>query len=72
MPTPKPTPKPPSDAAKGLAEIAHSFDANLSDKNVDDIARGIDYNLSLGKYVNPKGRALKNWDEPVTTFSVPE
>lgn len=72
MPTPKPTPKPPSNAAKGLAEIARSFDANLTDKNIDDIAGGIDYNLTLGKRINPKGRALKNWDEPATPFSVPE
>lgn len=47
------------------------FDPSLSDKQIEDIAAGIDGNLKIGKYVNPKGQALKNWDEPATSFEVP-
>jgi hypothetical protein len=47
------------------------FDAALSDKQIEQIAEGIDYNLRLGNGVNRKGEALKNWDEPVTVFEVP-
>ncbi len=49
-----------------------TFDSNLSDKELEDIARGIDDYWNVGKRVNPKGRALKNSDEPATPFSVPE
>lgn len=47
------------------------FDAQLSDKDLETIAAGIDDNLKIGSRVNPHGTALKNWDEPVTTFEVP-
>lgn len=47
-----------------------TFDANLSAKQLEQIAAGIDDNLKVGKYVNPGGKALKNWDEPVTVFEV--
>jgi hypothetical protein len=46
------------------------FDANLTEKDIQTIASGIDYNLKLGERVNPKGRALKNWDEPDSLFEV--
>ena len=71
--TPSPSPKPSeiSEAAKALAAHMRTFDAALSAKEVDDIAAGIDGNLKIGARVNPHGTALKNWDEPVTTFSVP-
>lgn len=72
MAPPKPAPKPPSAAARALAERMRAFDARLTGKNLDEIARGIDSNLTVGKALNPKGRALKNSDEPVTPFSVPE
>ncbi len=49
-----------------------AFDAHLSEKNLDDIARGIDGNLDVGAAVNPKGMALHNWDEPATPFEVPQ
>ena len=48
------------------------FDPSLSDKELDTIAAGIDGNLEVGPAINRKGRVLKNWDEPVTTFEVPE
>lgn len=47
------------------------FDPSLSDKQLEDIAAGIDGNLKIGNRVNPKGQALKNWDEPATEFEVP-
>lgn len=48
------------------------FDPNLSDKEIESIAGGIEDNLKIGARVNPKGKSLKNWDEPVTVFEVPE
>ena len=72
MPSPKPTAKPPSEAASALAARMRAFDPRLTDKELDEIARGIDGNLEAGKAVNPKGKALDNWDEPATPFSVPE
>jgi hypothetical protein len=65
-PTPTPSPKPSkiSPAARALAERMRAFDPQLTDKNVEAIAGGIDANLKLGKTVNPHGTLLKNWDEP--------
>jgi hypothetical protein len=48
------------------------FDPQLSDKDLETIAGGIEDNLKIGARVNPKGKALKNWDEPVTVFEVAE
>jgi hypothetical protein len=72
-PTPSPTPnkRKISDAARALAAQMRKFDPALSDKQLEQIAEGIDYNLRLGNGVNRKGEALKNWDEPVTVFEVP-
>lgn len=47
-----------------------TFDPALSDKEVEDIAAGIDGNLKVGDGVNKHGTVLKNWDEPVTIFEV--
>lgn len=69
-PAPRPSPKP-SDAARALAERMRAFDSNLTDKELDAIARGIDGNLKLGNSINPKGAVLKNWDEPAAEFEVP-
>jgi hypothetical protein len=69
-PAPRPSPKP-SDAALVLAQRMRQFDPNLSDKEIQAIARGIDGNLKLGSTVNPKGDLLKNWDEPAAEFEVP-
>jgi hypothetical protein len=73
-PSPKPTAskKKISPLAREFASRMRDFDPALSDKELDTIASGIEDNLKLGSQVNPKGRALKNWDEPVTLFEVPE
>jgi hypothetical protein len=72
-PSPVPTPNKQkiSEAAKALAAQMRKFDSALSDKELEQIAEGIDYNLRLGARVNRDGDALKNWDEPVTVFEVP-
>lgn len=69
--TPSPKPRQISDAAKALAAQMRKFDANLSDKDLEEIAAGIDDNLIVGGRVNPHGTYLKNWNEPVTIFEVP-
>lgn len=71
-PVPTPTPKKPeiSEAARALAARMRRFDSALSDKELEEIAAGIDGNLKIGERVNPHGTALKNWDEPVTIFEV--
>ncbi len=70
-PTPTPKKREVSAAAKALAQDMRKFDSALTDKQIEEIARGIDYNLRAGSGVNPHGTALKNWDEPVTVFEVP-
>lgn len=70
-PTPSPKPKKQaSQTAKALAAQMRAFDKNLTHKEIDTIAAGIDGNLAIGQTINPHGTALKNWDEPVTTFEV--
>ena len=71
-PMPTPTPKPPktSDTAKAMAAKMRAYDPHLSDKQIADIAKGMDFYLGLGGRVNPKGKALKNSDEPATLFEV--
>lgn len=61
-----------SASARALAENMRAFDASLTDKQITTIAAGVDDNLKVGERINPKGRALKNWDEPSTVFEVPE
>ncbi|MHB8463188.1 MAG: hypothetical protein ACYDA1_11130, partial [Vulcanimicrobiaceae bacterium] len=68
-PSVKPTEKI-SDAARSLAAQMRTFDPHLTDQDIATIAAGIDGNLHLGNTVNHQGRALKNWDEPVTRFEV--
>ena len=72
IPKPSPTPKPPSEAARALAERMRTFDKNLSDADITTIASNIDGNLDLGKALNPKGKRLRNWDEPIPFFRVSE
>jgi len=67
-----PSPKPPSATARAMAERMRAFDANLSDKEIETIASGIDDNLGLGKSLDPGGKKLKNWDEPAPFFRVSE
>lgn len=59
-----------SAAATALAESARRYAPWLTAKDVESIAQQIDYNLRIGAEVNPKGEALKNWDEPATVFAV--
>lgn len=68
--TPSPKPRQVSPAARELAAQMRKFDPALSDKEIEEIAAGIDGNLKVGAGVNPHGTALKNWDEPVTIFEV--
>ena len=69
-----PTPKPSkvSAAAVALAQTMRKFDAQLTDADVEKIAQGIDGNLKLGASMNPKGRMLRNWNEPATAFEAAE
>jgi hypothetical protein len=74
LPSPAPSasasPKPPSPAASATAAAMRRFDATLSDKDIDTIARGIDDNRRGAARLNPrKATVLKNGDEPVTRFS---
>lgn len=66
-PSPSPSPKP-SELSRAFAERMRKFDPNLTDKQLETIASGIDDNLKLGDRVNPKGRVLKNWNEPDSIF----
>lgn len=72
MPASTPKPKPPkiSDTAKAMAAKMRAYDPHLTDKQISDIAEGMDFYLGLGARVNPKGKALKNSDEPATIFEV--
>lgn len=74
-PVPSPTASPSkrkiSQLARDFAARMRDFDSQLTDKQIETIAAGIDDNLKVGKQVNPKGRAIKNGDEPVTIFEVP-
>lgn len=70
VPTPTPKKQETSEAAKALAARMRRFDPALNDKELEEIAAGIDGNLKIGEKVNPHGTALKNWDEPVTIFEV--
>jgi hypothetical protein len=69
--TPAPSKRRISEAAKALAAQMRTFDTALSDKELEQIAAGIDDNLRVGARLNPHGTTLKNWDEPVTVFEVP-
>lgn len=69
--TPPPSKQKISPLARDFAQRMREFDPSLSDKQLEDIAAGIDGNLKIGNRVNPKGQALKNWDEPATEFEVP-
>lgn len=70
-PSPAPSKRKISQTARDFAQQMRQFDPSLTDKQVEEIAAGIDGNFRIGKAVNPKGEALKNWDEPVTVFEVP-
>lgn len=72
-PTPAPTAspvKPPSEAARAVALRMRRFDPKLTDGEIDTIAHGIDDSWSVGSRVNPKGKALRNGDEPDPAFAI--
>jgi hypothetical protein len=72
QPSPKPSasPKPASALAASIALSMRRFDPNLTDKDLDTIAHGIDDNRRGAARLNPnKATALKNGDEPVTRFA---
>lgn len=70
-PSASPTPKPPSEAALAIAATMRAFDPKLTDDELKTIASAIDDSRAAGQRLNPKGKTLKNGDEPVTTFHVP-
>ena len=77
LPSPQPSPsasaspKPPTALAVSIAASMRTFDADLSDKDLDTIAHAIDDNRRGAARLNPrKATALKNSDEPITRFAV--
>jgi hypothetical protein len=71
-PVASPSAKPPSAAALAIAATMRRFDPKLSDAEIATIAEGIDEGASFGAALNPKKKRLRNWDEPVTRFEVPQ
>jgi hypothetical protein len=67
-PSAAPAAKPAPAEAIAIAATMRRFDAGLSDAELDKIAHGIDDNLKAARALNPKGRPLRNSDEPVLTF----
>lgn len=52
-----------------IALTMRSFDANLTDAQLEHIARGIDEYRGAGGALNPKKKRLRNGDAPVTVFT---
>jgi hypothetical protein len=75
QPSPSPAPsvsgKPPSYEGAALAvSMRVRFDPELSDADVQTIAKVIDANNDAAKTLNPKKKRLKNGDAPVVRFAV--
>ena len=72
--SPAPSPKPPavSEAARAFAKTMSKFDPNLTDRDFEKIAQGIDANLKLGTAIDRGGKSLKNWNEPAAAFEAAE
>ena len=71
-PVPSATPTPaPSAAARAMAARVGRFDSSLTQKQLDDIAAGIEQIYGFGDTLHPKGAALKNGDAPLPAFEVP-
>jgi hypothetical protein len=66
---PTPTP-PPSPAAQAFAQRMRAFDATLSDKQIQDIAGGIQGEWTLGAGLRTKAHPLVNGDAPDPQFAV--
>jgi hypothetical protein len=70
-PSPAPTPTPPpSPAAQAFAQRMRAFDATLSDKQIQDIAGGIQGEWTLGAGLRTKAHPLVNGDAPDPQFAV--
>lgn len=67
-PKPHPTGKAPSEAALAVAMTMRRFDRKLTNDEIATIAHGIDDSAKAAAALNPGGKQLHNWDEPVTTF----
>ena len=59
--------KKPSALARAFAEKMREFDPRLSDAQVAQIARDTDYNIGVGKNLNPTKHPLQNSDAPLFT-----
>ncbi|HEX3469372.1 MAG TPA: hypothetical protein VHT05_14925 [Candidatus Elarobacter sp.] len=71
VPSPSASPKPPGAAAAAIAASMRRFDPQLTDADLDTIARGIDENRRGEARLNPhRATGLHNADEPVTRFAV--
>jgi hypothetical protein len=65
------TAKPASAASVALATAMRArFDEDLTDHDVQTIAKAIDDNSDAAKLLNPKKKRLKNSDAPVLHFTV--
>ena len=72
-PAPSASPSPaPSAAARAFAERMRSYDAALSDEQIEDIAKGVDYAFRAGKDLRKKDAPLTNGDAPSPQFAVNE
>jgi hypothetical protein len=66
------TGKPPSPLALATAATFRTFDAQLTDDDLQKIAQAIDDNRHAGGALNPAKKPLANGDEPVTRFAAAE
>ena len=73
--TPSPSPKATAAAsplARTYAQRMRTFDPQLSDKQLDDIAHQMDQVYGLRHELRPKGQGLANGDAPTPQFEVRE
>jgi hypothetical protein len=68
-PAPTPTPQP-SPAAQAFAQRMRAFDSTLTDKQIQDIAGGIQGDWTLGAGLRTKAHPLVNGDAPDPQFAV--
>lgn len=58
-----------SAAARAQALAMRRFDAQLSDEQLDEIARGIDEGYAAAPLLSPRSAPLRNGDEPAVRFA---
>ncbi len=56
----------PSPVARALAQSMRSFDASLTDEQIETIAQRIERARAYGASLSPKKKRLRNADEPLT------